>query len=94
MRLSVLAGDSAIFADRGPYLLHFKVRLPDTLQIALEETCRMHTKKWVAAYISGGESCTSWRCPGHPTDDRQTHTKSSQQPPDWSKIHLDDRIIA
>ena len=48
----------------------------------------------MAAYISWGKSCTSRRCPGHPTDDRQTHTKSSQQPPDWSKIHLDDRFIA
>ena len=86
MKLSVFAGDSAIFADRGPYLCH-------TLQVALEDT-ECTRKKWVAAYISGGKSYTSWRCPGHPTDDRQTHTKSSQQPPEWSKIHLDDRFIA
>ena len=47
---------------------------------------------WLNAFHRG-KSYTSRRCPGHPTDDRQTHTKSSQQPPDWSKIHLDDRFI-
>ena len=84
MRLSVLAGDSAIFADRGPYLRHFDRNIHEKYvdliryryNVALEETYQMHTKKWVAAYISGGKSYTSWRCPGHPTDDRQTHTKS------------------